>query len=215
MSRICQRKHAIGRKIFDKKLGNNAFLNAHIYIISHLQKWVEINAGNLEIFDKFSLYDWWISLKILPTLTQDPPFRMQIIPLIISLTLLFSVLIIAATPPATGYELSMYGAYPEFLWVLISINIFFSIYTIIRSSDNQSNNLYYGYFSILLIETIIVFLPIIRGYFSMSRGAGDMYHHMFVASQILNSGYLPLTDYYPVMHIWLSIVYNFYLTLSF
>jgi hypothetical protein len=118
-------------------------------------------------------------------------------------------LIIAATPPATGYELSMYGAYPDFLWVLISINIFFSIYTIIRSSDNQSNNLYYGYFSILLIETIIVFLPIIRGYYSMSRGAGDMYHHMFVASQILNFGYLPLTDYYPVMHIWLSIVYNF------
>jgi hypothetical protein len=43
----------------------------------------------------------------------------------------------------------------------------------------------------------------------MSRGLGDMYHHMLVASQILNSGYLPLTDYYPVMHIWLSIVYNF------
>ena len=134
---------------------------------------------------------------------------MRIVPLIISLTLLFSVLIIAATPPATGYEFSIYGAYPEFLWVLISINIFFSIYTIILSSDNQSGNLYYGYFSILLIETIIVFLPIIRGYYSMSRGAGDMYHHMFVASQILNSGYLPLTDFYPLMHIWLSTAYNF------
>ena len=43
----------------------------------------------------------------------------------------------------------------------------------------------------------------------MSRGGGDMYHHMFVASQILNSGYFPLTDIYPIMHIWLSILYNF------
>jgi hypothetical protein len=43
----------------------------------------------------------------------------------------------------------------------------------------------------------------------MIRGGGDVYHHMFVASQILNSGYLPLTDFYPIMHIWLSIVYNF------
>lgn len=134
---------------------------------------------------------------------------MRIAPLIISLTLLFSVLIIATTPPATGYELSIYEAYPTILWVLLSINIFFSVYTIIRSCDTQSRNLYYGYFSILLIETIILFLPIIRGYYSISRGEGDMYHHMFVASQILNSGYLPLTDYYPLMHIWLSIVYNF------
>lgn len=148
-------------------------------------------------------------MKFFRILTQNPTFRMRIAPLIISLTLLFSVLIIATTPPATGYELSIYEAYPTILWVLLSINIFFSVYTIIRSCDTQSRNLYYGYFSILLIETIILFLPIIRGYYSISRGEGDMHHHMFVASQILNSGYLPLTDYYPLMHIWLSIVYNF------
>ena len=47
-----------------------------------------------------------------------------------------------------------------------------------------------------------------RGYYSMSRGGGDIYHHMLVANQILNSGYLPLTDIYPIMHIWLSILYN-------
>jgi hypothetical protein len=32
---------------------------------------------------------------------------------------------------------------------------------------------------------------------------------MFVARQILNSGYLPLDDIYPIMHIWLSVLYNF------
>jgi hypothetical protein len=32
---------------------------------------------------------------------------------------------------------------------------------------------------------------------------------MFAARQILNSGFLPLTDFYPIMHIWLSIMHNF------
>jgi hypothetical protein len=149
-------------------------------------------------------------LKIFRPITQNVTFKMWIPPLIISLTLLFSVLIIAITPPAIGYEISIYDAYPSFLWVLLTINIFFSFFTIIRSVDNQSKNSYLGYFSILFIETIILFLPIIRGYFSMSRGGGDIYYHLFVANQIVNSGYLPLTDMYPIMHIWLSILYNFF-----
>jgi hypothetical protein len=134
---------------------------------------------------------------------------MRIAPLIISLTLFFSVLIIATTPPETGYELSIYGAYPTFLWVLLSINIFFSVYAIIQSSDTNSGNLYYGYFSILLLETMMLFLPIIRGYYSISRGLGDMYYHMFIAHQIFDSGYVPIADIYPIMHIWLSISYHF------
>ena len=146
-------------------------------------------------------------VKFFPRVTENPIFRMRIVPLIISLTLLFSVLIIATTPPATGYELSIYGAFPESLWILITINIFFSMYSMV--SDNQSRNLYYGYFSIILIEIIVLFLPVIRGYYSMSRGGGDMYHHMFVATQIFNSGYVPETDFYPIMHIWLSLVYNY------
>jgi hypothetical protein len=149
-------------------------------------------------------------LKIFRTLPRNGAFRTRIFPLIISLTLLFSVLIIALTPPLTGYELSIYDAYPPILWVLISINIFFSIYTIIQSCDNQLKNSYYGYFSILLIETIIIILPIIRGYYSMSSTSGDIYYHMLSSNQILNSGHLPIMDDYPIMHIWLSILHNFF-----
>jgi len=138
-----------------------------------------------------------------------PEFQRRIAPLLISLTLFVSVLIIAATPPATGYELSIYEAYPAYLWIFLAINIFFSIYSIIRSCNSPSEISYYGYFSILLIETIIIFLPIIRGYYSINRGSGDMYVHMFTAGQILNSGYLPLEDMYPVMHIWLSVLHYF------
>ena len=149
-------------------------------------------------------------MKIFRTLPQNATFRRWISPLIISLTLLFSVLIIATTPPATGYEISIYDAYPVILWVLLSINIFFSIYTIIRSGDSLSKNTYYSYFSILLIETIILSLPIMRGYYSISGKGWDIYHHMFRASQILNSGNLSSTDIYPIMHIWLSILHNFF-----
>ncbi len=130
-------------------------------------------------------------------------------PLGIGLTLLVSVLIIVTTPPATGYELSLYAAYPDILWLIIALNIFFSIYAILRSDESTSNHGYYGYFSLLLIETVVLFLPVIRGYYSINRGSGDMFHHMFSASQILHSGYLTQTDFYPVMHIWLSFLYNF------
>jgi hypothetical protein len=44
----------------------------------------------------------------------------------------------------------------------------------------------------------------------MNRGGGDIFYHMFVASQVLNSGYLPITDIYPMMHIWLSLLHNFF-----
>jgi len=148
-------------------------------------------------------------LKIFHTPTRNETFQKRIAPLIISLTLFFSLVIIALTPPATGYELSIYEAYPTILWMLLAINIFFSFYTIIQSFKNQSKTLYLGYFSILFVETILFFLPIMRGYYSIFRGPEDVYYHMFVASQILNSGYLPLTDFYPMMHIWLSILYNF------
>jgi hypothetical protein len=43
----------------------------------------------------------------------------------------------------------------------------------------------------------------------MSRGEGDMYFHMFISRQILHSGFLPVTDIYPIMHIWLSVLYHF------
>jgi len=148
-----------------------------------------------------------ISLKIVNPL--PPAFRIQIATLILSLTLLCSVVIIATAPPATGYELSLYEAYPPILWVLLSVTVFSGMYTIIRSCESQVRNLYYGYFSILFIDALILFLPIIRGYYSMSRGEGDMYHHMFIARQILHSGFLPVTDIYPVMHIWLSVLYHF------
>jgi len=43
----------------------------------------------------------------------------------------------------------------------------------------------------------------------MSRGQGDVFFHMFVASKIFNSGYLYRIDIYPITHIWLAILYNF------
>ena len=126
-------------------------------------------------------------MKNFCSLIQHPIIFRRIAPLIISLTLLFSLVIIALTPTASGYELSIYEPFPTVLWLLLAINIFVSLYTIIRSGDTRSNTMYYGYFSILLIETLILFLPIIRGYYSIQRVDGDMFHHMFVARQILNS----------------------------
>jgi len=127
--------------------------------------------------------------------------------IIISLTLFFSLLIIAITPPAEGYELSIYGIYPLSFWLLISINIFLSFYSILQFGNDKSWSWIFGYFSLLLIENIILLLPIIRGYFSMNRGGGDIYHHILIANYISNSGYIPQTDIYPIMHIFLSILH--------
>jgi hypothetical protein len=44
----------------------------------------------------------------------------------------------------------------------------------------------------------------------MSSGTADIYFHILTANQIFNSGYLSITDIYPIMHIWLSILHNFF-----
>jgi len=137
----------------------------------------------------------------------DIKIKRKLLSLFILLTLLFLLLIIIITPPVKGYEISIYNAYPEYFWILTSINIFFSIYIVITSIDFRTYDWIYGYFSILLIESIILLLPIIRGYYSMNRGSGDIYYHLAVANFISNFGHLPQTDFYPIMHILLSILH--------
>lgn len=140
------------------------------------------------------------------SLMQNIENKFRIIPLIIAVTLVVALLIIAITPPATGYEISIYDAYSGFLWVLISINILLSIYLIISRCEGESKSWLVGFFSILLLESIILLLPIIRGYFAMNRGGGDIFHHLSTAIQILNFGQIPTTDMYPMMHILLALL---------
>jgi hypothetical protein len=44
----------------------------------------------------------------------------------------------------------------------------------------------------------------------MSSISGDIYYHMLSSNQIFNSGHLSIIDDYPIMHIWLSILHNFF-----
>lgn len=171
---------------------------------SMCSKWVNTYSLN-NLMAKFKKRRW-LSLAINPYRNQYSTIISRIAPLTIIITLLISLLIIAINPPAIGYEISIYEAYPAVLWAFVSINILLSIYVIVRRCEGVSKGWVCGYFSVLLLQTVILLLPTIRGYFAMDRGSGDIFYHLSVVLHIQNTGSILQTDTYPMMHIILAIL---------
>jgi hypothetical protein len=124
---------------------------------------------------------------------------------------LLALAVIILTPPATGYELSIYDAYPTAFWLSIFASIFIGILLIVQSGiKGRGESLYwlFGLFSLLLLYVIILSLPLIRGYVLYGRGNGDILSHIGWMKAIAYSGHISGTDYYPVVHI-LGSIFNF------
>ena len=109
-------------------------------------------------------------------------------------------MIIAVTPTATGYEISIYNAYPIYFWGLIILAEFMGIIILIRSYlyENERYNWKYGFLSLLISNSILLTLALIRGYFFLGRN--DVSSHLGLMRDILNSGTFG-TNVYPLLHI--------------
>lgn len=114
--------------------------------------------------------------------------------------LLLALLIILITPPATGYEYSIYGAYPIVFWYLLISSIFLGMVCSILSLQNaETKNLWMiGFLAELIAISILLFLPMIRGYFLY--GSGDVATHIGYMLDIETNGSFG-TNHYPGFHI--------------
>ena len=129
------------------------------------------------------------------------------------LCLIFVSLTLIITPPATGYEYSIYEPYSLVFWIVAGIIFLFPFFYLILSSTKKSSFSFskksiYGLLVIALANLILLFhIPKARGYVLFS--GGDTQHHIGYCVDILNSGHMLTQNHYPLSHVLVSITSQF------
>lgn len=137
---------------------------------------------------------------------EGKKFRARITPqalkmlLVINYVLLLSaLLIILLTPPARGYEFSIYDAYPNYFWCLIIASIFLGQICAVLSVLDDSTSKYWplGFLAAVIANCLLLSLPVIRGYFIY--GSGDVLTHIGYMKDIGNYASIG-SNHYPILH---------------
>ncbi len=119
---------------------------------------------------------------------------------------LSGVAVTAASSTAEEYEISIYAAYSSWFWMGIVVSFVLGATIVVRSSEGPHRRRYLalGVGLVLLTNAILLFLPIIRGYYVF--GGGDMYTHLGHITEIVENGHVNDENYYPGIHVHTLIV---------
>lgn len=116
--------------------------------------------------------------------------------------ILLALIILAITPAATGYEISVYGAYSPYFWFLICSSIACGILILVHhafASEQRSKWWAASLFIVVFANLIVILLPMFRGYFISSLG--DEVTHLGQIKDIALTGHAGVSDVYPISHI--------------
>lgn len=119
----------------------------------------------------------------------------------------FSTLIIALSPQTSGYEISIYEAYPQYLWYALTIAITCGILILLSSSlilKKETKMWLIGLGIVILSNLTILLLPLFRGYHIAA--SGDEISHVGFIKDISLSHHIGQSNYYPMNHI---VTYDF------
>lgn len=125
----------------------------------------------------------------------------KVISISIFVLILFSICIIAHNPGVKGYEISIYDEYPMYFWYLIIFCIFICQMIIIFNAFSETASAISwkaAFIGIILCNSIVVLLPLIRGYALL--GSGDVLTHMGYMLDIQHTGHIG-NNTYPISHI--------------
>lgn len=123
------------------------------------------------------------------------------------LTFIFIILaltILAKTPPSSGYELSIYNAYPWYFWFFLIGGIFSATLILLKEvfSEKKTNLWILGLLGILIVNSIFLLLPLFRGYPFSGGIDEDIFTHVGWIQEIVQSGHISENNFYPVIHIF-------------
>lgn len=112
-----------------------------------------------------------------------------------------ALIIIAITPPAGGYEISMYRVFPWYFWFFIISSLICGALILIYQSIIELNSRLWiiGFVAICFNSLIILLLPLFRAIPVWT--SGDILSHLGWIEQILESGKIRENNFYPIMHI--------------
>lgn len=118
---------------------------------------------------------------------------------------ILSLVIVNETPPANGYEISIYGAYPWYFWIFFIGAIFLATIVFIYEifSEKKTNRWILSFFVILLGNFVFILLPLLRGYCSIGSASADVFTHIGWIKEILQVGHISRDNFYPIIHIFI------------
>jgi len=125
----------------------------------------------------------------------------KIISIICFAFILIALFVIAKSPPASGYEISIYDAYPWYFWFFLVASIAGGIGILVHQAfaKEKSNCWVAGLSIIIIANTIFLLLPEFRGY--AFYGRGDTPTHLGHIRDILNTGHVGESNFYPIEHL--------------
>jgi len=117
--------------------------------------------------------------------------------------LILSVLVLVGTENvATGYEMSIYDAYPGFFWGLLIAAAGIGYLIVLGASFSpagRKSTWLLGAVPIVLADCILLFLPLIRGY--KAYGYEDTLSHVGWIREIIANGTIGPSNPYPAEHL--------------
>lgn len=121
--------------------------------------------------------------------------------------ILLNLGIIIVTSPAKSYEISIFDAYPSYYPFLLALPVSLGILILLLTStfNNQSSYWKLGLSIIILGNIIILLLPLFRGY--AFYGRADPLVHFGFLHDIFKTGYFGESNFYPLSHICVIIIY--------
>lgn len=141
------------------------------------------------------------TLKLSTTLHNR---RLNILFTICFLLIAYCLLVLKAST-INGYEPSIYGSTSLIVWVTIFIVTVFSVSIISYCLVLSKINITYvslSFFLLILIRTMILIIPFVKGYVSWD---GDQLIHYGIIKDIVYNGKVSDSDFYPIVHIFLSL----------
>lgn len=148
---------------------------------------------------------------------RDVTFRRIFNLAFISVFTIFVLLeiIILKTPPAKGYEISIYAVYPSFFWglIILSVTVIWVIlmYCSITTKMDRREVIFLPVFAMIVVKMILLLLPLFRGYLFYGR-ADTVYHLSYIKEIVKTKEYVieQTHNYYPHIHMLGALIY--YLT---
>lgn len=123
--------------------------------------------------------------------------------IIACLCLMISMMIILSMPRVSGYELSIYDAFPWYFWFFFLLSIIFGVGIIIMAliNDTVQNLWSVGLLILILSNSLILLLPLFRGYSYGGGADADIFSHVGFIKEIILTHHFSENNFYPVVHL--------------
>jgi hypothetical protein len=127
--------------------------------------------------------------------------KTKLLALVGVLLTLVAVGVLLLTPPADGYEPSIYGALPWYFWTAVVGAILVGTSVVVQNARSEApdRTWLFGLGTVFVVNALLIAMPYIRGY--PIYGRGDVLTHIGFIRNITEQGFVSSSNIYPNLHL--------------